>query len=137
MGPVDTHETLGARLKYVREKVLGWSARKAQQELSASGVDIESHTTVLRYEKDRRVPGADYVAVLAERAGVTTDWILTGTGPRERPTRDSGDPYLAGQVAVLDRLVTQLTAELADARRQAASLRDAGTEDARRDGSAQ
>lgn len=88
--------------------------------------------------KGKSTPGGDTLAgILRAYPRVSPAWLLTGTGPRERPTRDSGDPYLAGQVAVLDRLVTQLTAELADARRQAVSLRDAGMEDARRDGSAQ
>lgn len=108
MGPPDELDTLGARLKYVREKVLRWSARKAQRELSASGVDIESHTTVLRYEKDERVPGADYVTILAVRAGVTTDWLLTGTGPRTRAHADAVDPYSEGVMDTVRRMREQL-----------------------------
>lgn len=134
----DRMETIAARLKALRDAE-GLSSRAFAERLTQAGYRV-SHVAVLGYEKEdggpESQPGA-YLAAVCREFNVAADWLLFGRGPRERPTRDSGDPYLAGQVAVLDRLVTQLTAELADARRQAASLRDAGTEDARRDGSAQ
>lgn len=108
MGPAGRLDTLGSRLKFVRENVLGWSTRRAQQELSANGVDIESHSTVLRYEKDQRVPGADYVAVLARMAGVSADWLLTGEGSRQRPATNGRDPYTEGVNFVTGRVIKAL-----------------------------
>ena len=75
--------SLGQRLKWVREKRLKRSAYRLVDDLKAVGVDIESHTTVYRYEKGR-MPPADYVAALAELAGMTTDEIM-------RPGRAQGD----------------------------------------------
>lgn len=109
MGPEPGLDTLGARLKYVREKVLGWtSSRRAQEELKRAGLDIGSHTTVLRYERGERVPGADYVAELCARANISADWLLTGRGPRERPPSGAQDPYREGAAAAITAMFERL-----------------------------
>ena len=84
-------ETLGGRLKDVREKDLRIrSRRKLCGLLRAQGVDIEPQGNTLgRYEADKRPPPADLVRVVADMANVNAGWLLTGRGDR----------YLTGQAA--------------------------------------
>lgn len=98
MGPVPELDTLGKRLRFVRDSLLGLSARKAQEELKSAGVDVDSHSTVLRYEADKRTPGADYVLFFVQRAGVDAHWLLTGEGemkPVQRSTAERAFEVIA------------------------------------------
>ena len=79
MGPDWSQMTLGERLKYLREKKLRMSGYELVEELQTRGVPVKSHTTVYRYEKGR-TPPADYVAAVADLAGVSVDAVMRGAG---------------------------------------------------------
>jgi transcriptional regulator with XRE-family HTH domain len=72
-------KTLGSRLKHLRENVLKISQARLAAELDAAGVHGgTTNVSVMRYEKDERIPGADYLRAFARLAGVTADWLLNG-----------------------------------------------------------
>lgn len=74
-------DTLAARLKYVREQVLGVSQAVMATRLEADGgLDGTTNVSVMRYEKGERMPGADFVRAVAQVAGVDPTWLLTGEG---------------------------------------------------------
>ena len=104
--PDDTWRAVGERLRELREKDLRMSARELQEELRRRGVQVDSHTTILRYERGR-VPRADYVLELARLAGVSPSWVLSGEEPRVQPA-DGRDLYRAGQHDVAWRVARRL-----------------------------
>lgn len=79
-------ETIGQRLEYARKVELRASMRELQRKLAARGLDV-THVSVARYESGERVPPSDYVAAVAELAGLSAGWLLAGEGaprPAER-----------------------------------------------------
>lgn len=108
MGPEVPLTTLGERLYYVRKHLLGWSSRRAQEELKRAGIDIDSHSTVLRYESGERIPGADYIAELCNRSNISADWLLTGEGLRYRQRADGADPYRQGAQHAIEEIFRRL-----------------------------
>lgn len=89
---------LGERLRYLRDNVLRMSAYELVSALQGLGVPVESHTTVYRYEKGR-MPPANYVAAMAELAGVSIDSIMGG----ESAETPAVGPY-ASDTALVRRL---------------------------------
>lgn len=82
--------TLGKRLKHVRDNVLKLSQAKLAAKLEAAGVqDGTTSVSVMRYEKDERIPGADYVREVAKLGKVSAGWLLTGEG-NEKPAPQEG-----------------------------------------------
>lgn len=95
---VDTHET-GA----TESERMGKAAEK---------LGVSREAVRLMY-KGRSTPGGDTLAaIIRAYPRVNPTWLLTGKGSPERPPKDHGDPYLAGQIAVLQRLVDELSTEL-------------------------
>lgn len=79
-------ETIGQRLEYARKVELRVSMREMERMLASLGVDA-TYVSVARYEHDERVPPADYVAAVAQLAGLSPGWLLAGEGaprPAER-----------------------------------------------------
>lgn len=97
--------SLAARLKWVREKVLGVKLREMADRLTASGAAV-THVTVGRYESDGpegRVPGADYVEAVARLGGVDAGWLLTGAGtPDGEP--DEVDDFVEYALGIVRRV---------------------------------
>lgn len=86
--------TLGERLRWVRTVRMGLSSTQAASEMLRSLPEGErpenvSQGTVNRYEADRRLPGADYVAALARAGRVNAAWLLLGEG---NPLDAPGEP---------------------------------------------
>lgn len=85
------------RLKWLREKLLGDMPQRALAGLIEKRTGFKvSHVSIGRYEsedeKTRRIPKADYIEAICDLTNSTYEWVLTGTGPRERqPT--GADPY--------------------------------------------
>lgn len=83
-------ETLGDRLKWVREEELGHSSyRETERFLRDLPEDEQPEYTswgsVQRYEEEERNVPADYVTVLSLAAGVNPAWVLTGKGRPDYP----------------------------------------------------
>lgn len=69
-------QTVGARLKWVRERKLGMTA----DELVAALGERWSRRSVYRYESDERVPDASYAGELCVLANMGVTWVVTGLG---------------------------------------------------------
>ncbi len=95
MGPQPNWSTIGNRLKWLREVVLGQSTRDFVRELKKRGVDISSHSTVLRCEDGTLAPDADYLRAILEMTGKDATWLLMGGDNPERLI-----PGMAEQVLV-------------------------------------
>ncbi|MFQ5510119.1 MAG: LexA family protein [Leptospirillia bacterium] len=68
-----THPGIGARMRELRGRI-------PRTELAEQlGVGL---TTVIRYEKEERVPDVNYALAVCERFKVNLDWLLKGEGPR-------------------------------------------------------
>lgn len=79
---------IGRRIQHVR----GEMSQTAFAELL--GI---SRSSLLRYEKDERLPDADFLALLCERLGADGHWLLTGKALVSPP--DLGDPRPFSQVS--------------------------------------
>lgn len=108
--------TIAARLKALRED-RGVSSRAFAAAVAGAGFPV-SHAAVLGYETEREagepesVPGG-YLAAVCRAFGVEPAWLLTDTGPRERPATAATDDYAAGlieAVAELRKVADQLEA---------------------------
>jgi len=64
---------LGARLREIRQKV-------SRVEF-AKGLEVALNS-IIRYEKELRVPDADFILVICEKYGIRLDWLLKGDGPK-------------------------------------------------------
>ncbi len=62
-------DTLGERLKYIREKA-GYNKEQVMNLLQISNLG--------RYESDQRKPSLDTLILLAKHYGVSIDWIVLG-----------------------------------------------------------
>lgn len=90
-------ETLGSRIRQVRGDV--------SQDEFASRLAVHKET-LGKYERDKRVPDADFLAQLRDHLGISIDWLVTGQGemyvgqPSLPPTDAPGsrDPDLYGRV---------------------------------------
>ena len=99
--------TLGDRLRWVREEGLGLSSTHKAQAFLEELADGErpsatSFSAVGRYESGKRIPGVDYINALAEAAGVSSGWIVTGEGSPDGPVPGPG--YSEGARFVLDKV---------------------------------
>ncbi|MBX9635709.1 MAG: helix-turn-helix domain-containing protein [Magnetospirillum sp.] len=90
-------ETLGDRIRQVRGDL-------SQDEFSSR---LAVHKETLgKYERDKRVPDADFLAQLRGKFGISIDWLVTGYGemhvgqPPQPPAGAPGsrDPDLYGRV---------------------------------------
>lgn len=79
--------TLGERLRWVRENVLRLSTHGLAEKLEAEEVDDSSNASVTRYEQGKRVPKVEYVAAIAQMAGVSLDWIVLNRQPQSEAER--------------------------------------------------
>ena len=68
--------TLGERLALIRGK--------ARQEDFAEQLGV-SRQTLIRYEKDERIPGADFLKTVILETGVDSTWLLLGVGEPPKP----------------------------------------------------
>lgn len=78
--------SIGARLIQVRT-AHGYSRKQLAEELG------RPYSTVTKYEKDERVPGHDYLVEVAQKFGVSTDYLL---GLKDTPD-DGGGHTLSAQ----------------------------------------
>lgn len=67
--------TLGERIRYVREEVLGLNQADFADKLGFSRV-----ATISDYELDKRSPDIAVLRKIASIGGVTLEWIMTGSG---------------------------------------------------------
>lgn len=67
--------TLGERIRYVREEVLGLNQADFADKLGFSRV-----ATISDYEKDKRSPDIVVLRKIASIGGVTLEWMMTGSG---------------------------------------------------------
>jgi len=72
-------KTIGDRIRYLRE-IHGISQGEIAKEFSLSDNSIIS-----KYELNKRIPPMDVVVDYSTKFGVSTDWILKGEGPQNRP----------------------------------------------------
>lgn len=88
-------ETLGDRLRWTREERLGLgSTHKVQAFLEALPPRLRpsssSYSAVARYEKGERIVPVDYLTAFATKAGISYEWLVTGSGgPDDLPNRRS------------------------------------------------
>lgn len=78
-------DSLGKRLKYVREK------KNIPQKELASLLGLQKSTISL-YESDRVIPPSDKLSILADRIGVSTDYLL-GKTDDSSPKITKNSPY--------------------------------------------
>lgn len=95
--------TLGERIKFIR----GTQAR----EMFAPIMEV-SKNTLISYEKDERVPGADFLnRILELYPDISPAWLLTGEGEMRRgDTPITGDPGV--QYSSNKKITPQLDEEL-------------------------
>lgn len=86
MLPPNDLDTLGKRLKWIRECVLREEARPLSRRLiRLAGGDKKdpraaSHTAIANYEKDRREPTLGYLRTMAALGGVRAGWLAFNEG---------------------------------------------------------
>lgn len=79
----ETLKLLGKRLRELR-------GRKRQAEMAEIlGIPPERANYISRYEKGTHAPRLDFLVRVAEKFGVTLDWLIIGRGPRSSPTAES------------------------------------------------
>jgi hypothetical protein len=132
--------TIGQRLKWLRENVLGirtltgmaaWLDGLPQEDQPAS----KSNVTVMRYEDGDRTVPSDYIVGVARGAKVSALWILTGEGsPYETPWEAV---RILEQVRGLVAPPTPASSDLEDQIRVARSVRTDQSGGGRRSGPAQ
>ncbi len=71
-------QTLGERLRTVRDSLLNESRGVTAEKLGVSLVTLQN------YENGAREPSATFVVDFAKLAGVELDWLLLGTGPMRK-----------------------------------------------------
>ncbi|MEO3386278.1 helix-turn-helix transcriptional regulator [Mesorhizobium sp. CAU 1741] len=105
-------DTLGGRISLGREAA-GLTVAQAARRL---GVMTESWNA---WERDRDVPRASRLTMMAGLLGVSPSWLLTGmgSGPFERPEEQPGDLMRAFQqtsdeIAALNRRMQEIAASL-------------------------
>lgn len=54
------------------------------------------------------MPSGDAMLRLPEALGVSADWLLYGTGPRERTTQDDADPFQAGAALAVKKMMAAI-----------------------------
>lgn len=118
-------EKLGDRLKYLREDVLGLSVeqlrdRLRQHEPAPKGA---SHGSISRYERGERMPGVDYVRVLAEMTGQSLEWIIFGPSGNGFAAAASARPFMERVAEAVDDWRCAIREAEADARRRAEEIR--------------
>ncbi len=68
-------ETLGSRMRFIRDNVLHESRPALAEKLGVSVVTIQN------YENDQRDPSASFIVSFANKTGASLVWLLEGTGP--------------------------------------------------------
>jgi transcriptional regulator with XRE-family HTH domain len=102
--------SLGDRMRWVRERALGLTIAELATEMARSGSHVSANS-ISRYEREVRIPDVEYVRVLSEMSGVSTDWILKGENPRGAQ----------GELSYVIQRLERLTEELREAERQGAA----------------
>ena len=105
-GDVDTNalDTLGGRLKWVRENALELSSLIRAETFLQALPDEErpndtSQKTLGRYEKDQQSPRCDLLSAYAKHSGIAIRWIFNGEGPRyAEPIPDPDDPFVGSLI---------------------------------------
>ncbi len=89
-------DTLGKRIKYVREKM------SLNQQQMAEKLGLKTGMALSQYESDQRVPGLDKIVEISDMANVSIEWLVKGrTGGTERSTDDTkGDAEVSWPVKV-------------------------------------
>jgi phage repressor protein C with HTH and peptisase S24 domain len=81
---------IGKRLEEVRGS--------STQDVMAGELGIGVNTWG-RYEREERLPDAEFLLLLRKKRGISPDWVLTGEGPREASrsvaTREEAGDYVA------------------------------------------
>jgi transcriptional regulator with XRE-family HTH domain len=85
--PEERKETIGARIKQVRGKM----TQKEFADLLGIG-----RTTLINYEKDERMPDADFFIRMHTILHVESSWLLIGEGKK-----DTGEQMTADEAALL------------------------------------
>ncbi|MCP5142111.1 MAG: helix-turn-helix transcriptional regulator [Gammaproteobacteria bacterium] len=108
-GVDSTHSGLGARIRTLAE-ILGGKKEMAR-------VANVSEVQIYRYINEENTPSVNIVVTLAQAAGVSIEWLATGTGPKAPlPAREhAGDtrshrvdvPLLSGVLRIIDRVAAE------------------------------
>lgn len=94
-------DTLGKRLKFAREQKMRAGLREMERSLKEGGLEA-NHVSIARYERDQRVPPADYVQAVARMAGLSAGWVLAGEGTPDRATPDAKEAAFNMIAAAVD-----------------------------------
>lgn len=99
--------SLGDRMRWVRERSLGLTIAELATEMARSGSQVSANS-ISRYEREVRIPDVEYVRVLSELSGVSTDWMLKGENPGGAQ----------GELSYVIQRLERLTEELREAERR-------------------
>jgi transcriptional regulator with XRE-family HTH domain len=80
-------DTLGDRLRWVRENVLRLGTHALATRLEGEEIEGTSNASITRYETGERSPSIAYVATIARLSGVSLDWVVLNRQPASEAER--------------------------------------------------